>query len=132
MSNLGSRIVDVIEIRIHSGKGTKEEPYKFSRQYWSKEGEFLCEIDEKSIMPRVETDAQAETINSEPTGKITKDFALSIVRAVRRFIKARYYMPNMVAFSGWPDFEGWMHDLCGLENYINGISEDLSALDKNS
>ena len=123
MSNLGSRIVDVIEIRIHNGKGTKEEPYKFSRQYWSKEGEFLCEIDEKSIMPQVKSDLTPETLSWEPDELMTKEFALAVVGSVRRFIKARYYMPNMEAFSGWGDFESWMRELAGLEEYIKQASE---------
>ena len=118
MYNLGCRTVEVIEIRTHKGKGTKEEPGRYFRQYWSKEGEYLCEVEEKAIVPCFESNGKTETLSWDEEEPMTKEFALAVVGSIRRFIKARYYHPGLPAFNGWPDFRNWLNELAGLEQYI--------------
>ena len=54
---------------------------------------------------------------------MSDEYALSVVAGVRQFIRARYYMPKKQVFNGKQDFEGWMQEIDGLEEYIKCLAE---------
>ena len=65
-----------------------------------------------------------KTLEWNPGEPMNKEFALSVVESVRKFIRGRYYMPQKQAFNGKADFEAWLLELNGLEEYIKCLTTD--------
>lgn len=63
---------------------------------------------------------------------ITKETALSTVGSVRRFIRWRYFHPEIEEYAPEMFLDGWMKELDALEEYINSISSGQSVGGKNS
>lgn len=55
---------------------------------------------------------------------MSKEYALSVIRHIKSFIRASYYMPNRQAFNGEDDFKAWNIELDGLKEYIISLSKD--------
>ena len=64
-----------------------------------------------------------KTLEWEPGERMTEEYALSVVESMKQFIRARYYMPQKQVFNGKADFEAWLQELDGLEEYIKCLSE---------
>lgn len=59
-----------------------------------------------------------------PGEKMTKDFALGIIKEIKQFYRRLYYQPKMKPFNTTYGYEASMEELNGLEEFIESSVQD--------
>lgn len=51
---MAAKLIQVIEVTVHRGDGTKDNPYFIATEYWSTDGQFLADNADcvTKVMPR--------------------------------------------------------------------------------